>query len=67
MKRERDGEDVGVPTLHVLPTRTVAPLQCGVSGCVLQRLEMAGIRKAAPSPGAGGGDDFWARTSPALS
>lgn len=68
MKRERYGEDVGVPTLHVLPTRAVAPLQCAVSGCVLaQRLEMAGIRKAAPSPGAGGEDDFWARTSPAQS
>lgn len=41
---------MGVPTLHVLPTVTVAPLPFAVSGCVLaQGLEMAGIRKAAPA------------------
>lgn len=68
MQRDRYGEDVDAPTLPLLPTGTVAPLQIAVSDCVLTRgLEMVGIRKAVPSPGAGGGDDFWARTSPALS
>lgn len=68
MKRERYGEDVGVPTLHVLPTGIVAPLQFAVSGCVLaQRLEMADIKKAALIPGVGEVDDFWARTSFVLS
>lgn len=59
---------MGVPTPHVLPTETVAPLQFAVSVCMLARgVEMAGIRKAASSPGAGVGDDFRARTIPALS
>lgn len=54
MKRDRYGEDVGVPTLHVLPTGIVAPVHFAVSGCgLVQGLEMADIKKAALIPGAG--------------
>lgn len=63
MMRDRYGKDGSVPTLHVLPMGSVT-----VSGCMLawdwRRLA---YRKLPPSPGAGGGDDFWARTSPASS
>lgn len=68
MKRDIYGEDVGVPTLHVLPTGIVASLQFAVTGCVLaQGLEMAGIKKAALIPGAGEDDGFRARTGFVLS
>lgn len=54
MKRDRYGEDVGVPTMHVLPTGIVAPVHFAVSGCgLVQGLEMADIKKAALIPGAG--------------
>lgn len=68
MKRDIYREDVGVPTLHVLPTGIVASLQFAVTGCVLvQGLEMAGIKKAALIPGAGEDDGFRARTGFVLS
>lgn len=68
MKRDRYGQVVGVPTLHVLPTGTVTPLQFAGSGCMRgQGLEMADIKKAVLIPGIGEIDDFWARTSSVLS